>query len=464
MRRRTALALIGLGTVLLSPRGAAGEEVGFGFVAAAQADANRFTFGSPGFLIVSDFIDGGGPSAQAVLDSSGVSRAFGSLPYPGETAVSVPGLLAGVGFPGVPNYPFYASAEYPVVPQSSVSDPSGLLAMQASAELRSAVGTARFMPGNENGSGGARSGASVEIAPDGSVRAAAETLQEFLSLGGGLLKINSVHSRSVTKLARGETESASETQLSIRGASVAGQEVVIGPDGISLAGSPAPGSSPDSAAPLREALAQAGIRVRTVSAGAVQGGAAADILRIELLGGLPVSGTPAGRVVLDIGGVRSSVVSAGAASEPPAPPPPQQSPVVDTATAGAPEAVALLEPVPTLTASPSASTSAVASIAAAPRPGFLPPPVLPALSGGSGPLDDAAVAPGDRSAIAPDGAGSAPDGAGAPVRRLETAAATGPVAEQGAAAGIGGLFGLVALGGLTLAGAAHLWRAKGVGR
>lgn len=287
---------------------AAQEQPGAGFVARALAQGGRFTFGSPGFLIVEDYIDGGGPVAQATLDSTGSSKSFGSLPYPGELGIAGPGTAAGVaagfGVQGakLPDWPFYAGADHPVTPASEVADPSGQFALRASADARSARGFAQSMFGNENGSGGGRSESSVTRAEDGTVTAVAETVDEMLSLGGGALTINSVRSRSVTTVAPG-AKPVTETFLSVTGVAFNGQGAVF-----------APGDA-DGAAPLIEALARAGITLEVVRAKPMAGGGTADALRITVLGGLPLPGTPQGRVIFSFGGATTSVLVGEAAAE-----------------------------------------------------------------------------------------------------------------------------------------------------
>ncbi|MGH9036669.1 MAG: hypothetical protein ACRD0O_12980 [Acidimicrobiia bacterium] len=290
---------------------AAQEQPGAGFLARALAQGGRFTFGSPGFLIVEDYMDGGGPVAQAVLDSTGASKSFGSLPYPGELGIAGPGLAAGVaagfGVEGakLPNWPFYAGAEHPVTPSSEVADPSGQFALRAAADARTARGFAQSMFGNENGSGGGRSESSVTLAEDGTVTAVAETVDEMLFFGGGTLTVNSVRSRSVTTVTPG-AEPVTETDLSFTGVAVNGQGAVF-----------APGDA-DGAAPLIEALAQAGITLEVVRAQPVAGGGTADALRITVLGGPPIPGAPQGRVIFSFGGATTSVQLGEAAAEAPA--------------------------------------------------------------------------------------------------------------------------------------------------
>ena len=64
------------------------------------------------FLAVENYIDGGGPVSQSTFSSAGSSQAFASLPYPGSTAVSGPGLLTGITGLPIPPYPFYAGAPH----------------------------------------------------------------------------------------------------------------------------------------------------------------------------------------------------------------------------------------------------------------------------------------------------------------------------------------------------------------
>lgn len=54
-------------------------------------------------------------SSQSQLDSFGASRSFASAPYPGDLIVSLPPTIAGVsgGSAPVPDYPAYASSDYP---------------------------------------------------------------------------------------------------------------------------------------------------------------------------------------------------------------------------------------------------------------------------------------------------------------------------------------------------------------
>src|SRR5438445_3161714 len=124
------------------------------YEAVASAEGVRFSFGAPGFVAVDTFIDGGGPVSQSVIDGLGNSRAFASLPYPGDLAISGPGLLAGLtGLPSPPPYPFYVSSSHPTTPESKLAQPGYGLAAK-SAESSSEGST---MTGGGSGSGASAS-------------------------------------------------------------------------------------------------------------------------------------------------------------------------------------------------------------------------------------------------------------------------------------------------------------------
>ena len=93
--------------------GSGGFGTGVGsFSATAASDAFRLQYEIPKFLAVERFVDGGGPTAQAQLDSLGTAQAFSSFPYPGDLAVNGPGLIAiFTGFPFPMTYPLYIEAD-----------------------------------------------------------------------------------------------------------------------------------------------------------------------------------------------------------------------------------------------------------------------------------------------------------------------------------------------------------------
>ena len=91
-----ALVLVAVaGVAAISPTGPAGAAANYHGV--ATADAARVTVIVPNAPATSSIVDTGLTSAQAVVSSGGTSKAFGSNPYPGDNAVTLPGTLAGFG-------------------------------------------------------------------------------------------------------------------------------------------------------------------------------------------------------------------------------------------------------------------------------------------------------------------------------------------------------------------------------
>lgn len=276
-------------------------------VAAASAQGIRVTYTVPDLFVVTEFIDGGGPVAQATVDSTGRAISFASLPYPGENAVTATGLASfATGVP-VPNYPFYARADHPVQPTQEVKDPSGTYALVATADQGQAAGSADFLFGGPGAPvSGASSDASGVLDANG-VKVEAVSVSQALSLGEGTLKIGSVTSRSVTTYAAGQDKPETKTELIIQGAKVGDQAVTIGPDGVHPGDQTVPvpiGSGADS---LNEALAQAGITVKTIKATDIEGGAAGDALEITVKHPIPGAENVQGTLVYQLGGATSFV-------------------------------------------------------------------------------------------------------------------------------------------------------------
>lgn len=85
-----AAAVTSLVTVMTWPgSGAAAESRSL--VAGASAQGMRVTYTVPDQFAVTQIMDGGGPVAQASVDTTGKAIGFASLPYPGENGVTAPG-------------------------------------------------------------------------------------------------------------------------------------------------------------------------------------------------------------------------------------------------------------------------------------------------------------------------------------------------------------------------------------
>jgi hypothetical protein len=123
------------------------------------------------------------------------------------------------------------------------------------------------------------------------------------------LRIASVTSRSITVLAADGGPPRTVTELLVEGATVAGQAVSIGPDGIHPAGAAAvPLAGNPVGAGLAGVLAAAGLSARTVSSA----DGAGDVLVVTSMHPLPGSGAQ-GTLVWRFGGARTAIDTGGSA-------------------------------------------------------------------------------------------------------------------------------------------------------
>ena len=265
------------------------------------------------FLVVETIADVGGPVSQAVLDDGGASRSFASLPYPGETVITGPGLVAASGGPGLPPYPLEVSAEHPFRAAQEFADPTGAYSLRAEATAMKAEGLGRNTFGGDAPVSQSSSFATTELS-NGAVEARAQSIVEGVTAGDGVLRLGRVRSLSRTVLSPEAATPVTTTELVVEGATVNGVGVTLGPEGLEMAGSGAPLPKE-----LTTALADAGVSVRWVKGAPVAGGGAADGIQVTREGTVPVPGEPQDVSVLSVGGV-VSYVRAGDDLGPPAGP------------------------------------------------------------------------------------------------------------------------------------------------
>jgi hypothetical protein len=235
------------------------------YEAVASAEGVRFSFGAPGFVAVDTFIDGGGPVSQSVIDGLGNSRAFASLPYPGDLAISGPGLLAGLtGLPSPPSYPFYVSSSHPTTPEAKLAQPG--YALSAKSTESSSEGATMTGGGSGSGTSASAIGSTVtdattsRDATSGVVTAVATGTADVVNIGG-VLRIGQVDARA--KVTRGPgTDPTREASFVINGMSIAGQTVGFSEKGFAFAGTNTPIPQGN---PLLDALKQAKITVEYLS-------------------------------------------------------------------------------------------------------------------------------------------------------------------------------------------------------
>ncbi|HYR62085.1 MAG TPA: hypothetical protein VET24_05555 [Actinomycetota bacterium] len=176
--------------IALGPAARAEVPAGGAFSGTASADGIRVGLSVPNFLIIENFVDGGGPSAQATLDSLGTSKAFASLPYPGETGVALPGLVGTLTGKSIPGFPFYVATANPTTPDSHADQPGYHLASHsdASSSAASAQAGETTTTGIETG---AFSTATVSAGRDGGVVAESDTR---IDIALGVIRLSGLES------------------------------------------------------------------------------------------------------------------------------------------------------------------------------------------------------------------------------------------------------------------------------
>ncbi|MCA1845633.1 MAG: hypothetical protein LC792_21050 [Actinobacteria bacterium] len=421
-----------------------------GFAAVASASGGRVTFSVPGFAVVEDVIDGGGPVSQAAVDAGG-STGFASLPYPGDSAIAFPGLfnaVTGQPFPGA--YPLYVAASHPTAPEQELADPSGSYRLRATAAAGEAAGLAQLTgaagSGPPSGSGGTSALATVGRDGD-AITVKAETRNEALQIGGGALRIASVRSLSTTTHRPDQPNPASHTELEVVGGSAGAYTFGYGPGGLVVASQGVPIPASQGLAQLNQALAPAGVSLRIVGGQESPAGASADTLEITAAGQAPIPGTPPGVVRLRLGGASSSISlgqslglgdPAGAVGDIGATPP-ETPAAAEGAPATAPQAAPLFTPEGADVRTGGASSTFGSSAGAG-------------LSGGG----EASLASGpsaDTTATEPTAPSQTVDG---------VAASAVPIYQPRRLAADGFLYGALLAAAIALLVVAGLWRGKGV--
>lgn len=239
-RRRRFARLAGVVVALLvastavAPSSTAQEDATGTFSGTASADAVRVNVAVPNYLLIEDFVDGGGPSAQAVLDSLGASRAFSSFPYPGELGVSATGLVSTLTGFSLPSYPLIATSDFPVQPERNIDQP-GLHLNATSATDRSAANAAFGETTDSQAvEGGGFADASVDVEDDGTVVSRSEAR---FSIALGPVSFRGVRAAARIERAPDGTLERSST-LEVAGFSIGGVELGVTDRGVVVAGAP----------------------------------------------------------------------------------------------------------------------------------------------------------------------------------------------------------------------------------
>lgn len=372
-------------------RPASGQTQLGGFVASASAQALRASFDADGFLIVRSLFDGGGPVSQAVVNSVD-AQSFASLPYPGETTLSGPGLIAANGGPTLPEYPLYVSAS-PTKPEAQFADPSGAYLLSARASSTEASGEARSgQPDEKALASGAQTLASAVVSGD-TVTATARSTIRGLSLAEGALRIGTIRSHSVTTLVAGSAGRRTEAALIVEGGRAGEVTFAYGPEGLTVAsGGGIPVPTGQGLAVINQALAPAGVSVALVATDDAPGGTSSDVLEVAQRGELPTGGQ--GVIRLRFGGTSTGVVSGGGEDPLTVPFPDMPAdPVAEAPAAPAGGGPAPAVP-PAPVSGPSVEPVPSRPVVASPLPhAEYPAPSLPAVSSPTAPSGEGSSAP-----------------------------------------------------------------------
>lgn len=288
------LALLG---VVVLAGGARATAEGGAFTATAAADGTRMTVTIRNAPLADSPVDGGGPSAQAQLSSSGTSTAFASAPYPGDTAINLPGTAAGFGIPGVPSYPLYIQTTYPLSPKGSVNQ--GPYHLAANSDSQQSQGDALIGTDSNGASAATHSTASTAVADDGSVTATAKAISQALAVGA--LRLGSVTSTASLHL---KTDGSLDrtTSLDITGLTIGGVSVGFGPNGFTVAGTNVPFPNSDQLSSLLAAQKTAISYIQPVK---TDHGEVAPALQITTVQNVP--GQNPANIVLTVGRASASI-------------------------------------------------------------------------------------------------------------------------------------------------------------
>ncbi|HEY4408319.1 MAG TPA: hypothetical protein VGO87_00430, partial [Acidimicrobiia bacterium] len=208
---RAGVAAVAVGVPMAAFVAAAPADGSSSYSGVASADGVRITTSAPGFLVVEDFVDAGGPTAQAAVSDVEGNRGYASVPYPGELAIAGPGLFAiatGQQFPG--HYPFYVASTHPTTPKNEYDVP-GLL-METQSDAGSSSARAR-LGASDDAPNGAVSTAKVVHGADGGVTSEASGVANLLKVGP--VEVLGFQSRaSVSRAPGGEPQRSSSMEFS----------------------------------------------------------------------------------------------------------------------------------------------------------------------------------------------------------------------------------------------------------
>lgn len=379
-------ALLAMGAIgLISGEANAAESFSGTYHADAAADGLRITVVVPHAAFSNTVMDGGGPSARAILDTAGRSEAFASFPYPGANIVGVPPIIAGAsgGKLNPPAYPFWVGSSYPSVPKGESGGGPYLIKAESSDSASTATASAGLDAGGQAAVGLAKSETSTVA---GVEAVTAQAMTDVTSFALGPLRLGRVFSTVKTVFGSdGVLTRQADTQ--VVGAMVGDTPVAITPKGLVVGGSAAPLDT----APARELLTRAKINVELMPRQDAASGVTAPAVRITQE---DQSGQSGMQTTYLLGAASAFVdgVASGASKETPAgdmgsSPPGNDgsspSPATPPGASAGSGDVAASPPTPSTAAHDVVRTSGIAGVPTAPVSFLVPSPEQPPTTAGA---------------------------------------------------------------------------------
>ncbi len=212
-------------TLLPTRSGAAGT-----YTATANARLVGVDFTAVPAIAFDQLVDAGVSAAQAQIDSLGTTRAFASSPYPSESVVLLPGLIAGI----TGGQTSALIPPYPLIAATNETTPAD------HRELGPLVLDAQSTAGNSRGSvtDGVTRAVARTTADDSRVVARAETTISSLQLTS-VLSLDGIHTvAEATRTAGGDIDLSSSFEVAA--ITVLGQRIALTPSTLSLLGTDVP--------------------------------------------------------------------------------------------------------------------------------------------------------------------------------------------------------------------------------
>lgn len=295
-----ALGVAAVAVAVVSPAPPSAAAGSFTATADARLLAVDLTT-EPGVLF-DQLVDAGYEVAQAQLDSLGGSTGFASNPYPSETVVLLPGLLASLSAGGtsdvVPPYPLIATSAHPLTPDDRLA--AGPVVLEASSRAAGSRAQAADGAGRSVAEVGYDEGTDTVVAR-------AETSLASVPVSSALTLHGLRSVAEVRRTSAGDLERTSSFEIAA--VTILGQRIALGAGGLELAGGvvPVAGGVDALLGPLLDAVAAQGTTIELLPAVETADGIVSAGIRISN------TSVPPPEVAAGVERVRSAVTF-GAAS------------------------------------------------------------------------------------------------------------------------------------------------------